>query len=310
MYVASSTWGETIEKGIKRLWMTILGCTLGWCVYVFTGSIGILNGVFLILGLFFIIYFIKISYRWSMFFVGFMIVFFMGLVSTWDHHVLLLRVLQTGIGCIAAILVSGITFPDYAKRRFDFELLELTGDVKNFLDTLIASIKLSDSDTVRKLGQMMGKFSGKLQVIKQTYSVSRYEYFFTKKPVQLSKRFFNNIDLLIYTAWNFYDFGLPLCSSVRTGSFDDFFDTFQETLDKHFINLNALISGNEISTPSSIWKPDTDSLYHMYKKAEAAGADSDDLLRVTAIINYGKKLDEILVDLINTINESRDTNKQ
>ncbi|MCP4180792.1 MAG: FUSC family protein [bacterium] len=305
MYVASSTWGETIEKGVKRLWMTILGCTLGWVFYIITGDVQSWNTVFLILGLFLIIYFVKISYRWSMFFVGFMIVFFMGLISTWDHNMLLLRILQTGIGCVAAIMVSGITFPDYAKKRFDSELLELTGDVKTFLDTLIRSIKLSDGNTVKNLGKMIGKYSEKLQIIKQTYSVSKYEYFFTKKPVQFSKRFFTNIDLLIYITLNFYDFGVPLCSSVRTKSFDDFFDMFQETLDKHFLNLNALISGKQINDFSSSWKPDTESLYHMYIKAEAAGIDSDDLLRLTAIINYGKKLDEILVELINTINESR-----
>jgi len=305
MYVASTTWGETIQKAIKRVTMTVIGCSIGGIVYYYVSYSLVWEIMFLAVGVFFITYFVNLSYNWSMFFVGFMIVFFMGLISSWDHNLLLLRILQTAIGCTTAIIVSGIIFPDFAKTKFSDDLSDFIDELEDMYQLFKTSIINKETEPIESLKKSRLLFQQKKNKIQLNHSITRYEYLLRKKPMVLSKHFFNILDLLLYYLWVLLEYGSSPSLLKNSDCFNEVINEASDSIEKHFNYLKSVISGSEDYELHGEWKPPHNKMIEIYKLSREENIPPDSVVRLTAIVSYATKIDEILIDLIRIIHIKR-----
>ena len=305
MYVASTTWGETVQKAIKRVSMTVIGCTIGGIIYYYVSNSLGWEIFFLALGVFFITYFVTLSYNWSMFFVGFMIVFFMGLISSWDHHLLLLRILQTLIGCTTAIIVSGIVFPDFAKTKFSDDLCSFVEELEAMYQQFKTSIINNEIEPIELLKKKKLLFQQKKSKILLNHSITRYEYIFHKKPIILSKHFFNILDLLLYYLWILFEYGSSPSLLANSDCLNEVIAEASEYIERHFNYLHSVLNGSDDYELHGEWKPLPRKMIEIYKISQDKNIPPDDVVRITAIVSYTRKIDEILIDLIKIVHIKR-----
>ncbi len=304
MYVASATIGETLQKGIKRVGMTILGCSFGGIVYYFTSDILWLNMLFLFISLYFLVYFMKLSYHWSMFSVGVMIVFFMGLVSSWNSHLLMLRINQTILGCVLAIGISFIIFPDFAKKKLLDDISVLIDQIDIFFFSMIKAMADKDILTLEILSEQRGDFGKKSKEIVQSYKTSKYEFLFVRRPAIASKSFFSYLSLLLYYLWNIHDTGVDLCHLSENKGVPKLFQRIEEEIDKRFNILRQVISDPQKVLADDlliVWDPDAGCLKDLYEEVARNEISSEYLAKIIEIMNFSRKFDELLISLINVL---------
>jgi uncharacterized membrane protein YccC len=126
----SQSWGESLQKAYARFGMTILGCGLGYLLFLVVGHNHWLVLGCLLLGVFGLAYFFVISYAWAMFFIGIIVVFMFGFLGLWSIDLLWERIYETAIGCVIAALVTGLFMPVYSRQKFYQKLPEVLNSYK------------------------------------------------------------------------------------------------------------------------------------------------------------------------------------
>lgn len=111
MVLTTQTWGESLKRALERVGMTVLGGAAGTALYFYIPNHESKTLILLMLSsIFFTIYMAKIQYLISMFFMTCFVVFLFALIGDWDLMLLRARIIDTALGAVVALLVSGLFF--------------------------------------------------------------------------------------------------------------------------------------------------------------------------------------------------------
>lgn len=111
MALTTQTWGESVKRSLERVGMTILGGAVGTALYFYLPE----NRPDVLLGLilffvFFTVYMAKIQYLISVFFLTCYVVFLFAMLGEWNLRLLSLRIIDTAVGALIAVIVGFFFF--------------------------------------------------------------------------------------------------------------------------------------------------------------------------------------------------------
>lgn len=116
----------TLKKGVERSIGTVLGIIIGSLVLVLPMSSAMIL-IMLFFSSIFIVYFLKTKYSIATFFITLMLIAILDIESSFDFHLLTMRVLNTVVGAGIAIIAGFVFFPTYDKKllpKFMAEAIE------------------------------------------------------------------------------------------------------------------------------------------------------------------------------------------
>ncbi|ROQ63299.1 fusaric acid resistance family protein [Streptomyces sp. 840.1] len=111
VFVATTSRGETVVRGFRRMLGTVLGIGLGFAVAVPLHHEPVAAAVVVALGVFGIFYTAAVSYTWMMLAVTVMASMLYGLLGVLDAGLLVLRVTETAAGALGAVLAVLFVLP-------------------------------------------------------------------------------------------------------------------------------------------------------------------------------------------------------
>lgn len=135
-----ANFGATLRRAKQRLLGTILGCALAFAMaFLFPGNIS-LSVIILLGSTFFAVYnsvYSLYSYTYTVFFLTF------GLISTYStifpdgEQFALLRIEDVALGALFGTLGSLLLWPDFARKTFRNNLLEVVSEIENLFQDII-----------------------------------------------------------------------------------------------------------------------------------------------------------------------------
>lgn len=111
IFVNTASRGETLVRGFRRLLGTVLGVAAGLAVAVPLGGSPLPTAVLVGACVFGIFYSAPVSYSWMMFFVTVMAGLLYGLLGVLSTALLVLRVEETALGALGAVLAVALVLP-------------------------------------------------------------------------------------------------------------------------------------------------------------------------------------------------------
>ncbi|MGA5096982.1 FUSC family protein [Streptomyces lavendulocolor] len=111
IFVNTSSRGETLVRGFRRVLGTLIGIAAGLVVVVPLGGAPVPTAVLVAVCVFGIFYTAAVSYTWMMLSVTLMAGALYGLLGVLDPALLALRALETGIGALGAVLAVLLVLP-------------------------------------------------------------------------------------------------------------------------------------------------------------------------------------------------------
>ncbi|MFJ7071476.1 FUSC family protein [Streptomyces sp. NPDC098781] len=111
IFVNTTSRGETLVRGFRRVLGTVIGIGLGLLVAVPLEGAGLPTAVLLALCVFGIFYTAAVSYTWMMLCVTVLAELLYGLLGVLDPALLALRLAETGVGAIGAVLAVLFVLP-------------------------------------------------------------------------------------------------------------------------------------------------------------------------------------------------------
>ncbi|MDI3421504.1 FUSC family protein [Streptomyces luteolus] len=111
VFVNTSSRGETVVRGFRRFLGTVLGIVLGFLVAVPLHDEPVAAAVIVALSVFGIFYTAAVSYTWMMLAVTVMASMLYGLLGVLDPALLALRVSETAVGSLGAVLAVLLVLP-------------------------------------------------------------------------------------------------------------------------------------------------------------------------------------------------------
>ncbi|WP_306317347.1 MULTISPECIES: FUSC family protein [unclassified Streptomyces] len=111
VFVATTSRGETVVRGFRRFLGTVLGIVLGFVVAVPLHDHAVAAAVIVAVSVFGIFYTAHVSYTWMMLAVTVMASMLYGLLGVLDPALLALRVGETAVGSLGAVLAVLVLMP-------------------------------------------------------------------------------------------------------------------------------------------------------------------------------------------------------
>jgi hypothetical protein len=111
MALTTQTWGESLKRSLERIGMTILGGGVGTALYFVLPENSTVYVMVLLLFVFFAVYMAKSNHLIFVFFLTCFLVFLFALGGDWNLILLRLRIIDTILGAIIAIVVGFFFFP-------------------------------------------------------------------------------------------------------------------------------------------------------------------------------------------------------
>ena len=111
VFLTAQTFGESVNKSFSRIAMTILGGVVGTALYfVLAGHFYLIMAAVLV-SVFFISFYLSVSYGLSVFFTTILVVFLFAGLKNWTLDTLWIRVYETIFGAVMAMLASAFILP-------------------------------------------------------------------------------------------------------------------------------------------------------------------------------------------------------
>ncbi|MEU6733486.1 FUSC family protein [Streptomyces physcomitrii] len=110
-FVNTASRGETLVRGFRRVLGTVIGIAVGLLVAVPLHGAPAPSAALVALCVFGIFYTAAVSYSWMMLAVTVMAGLLYGLLGVLDHHLLVLRLVETAVGAVAAGLAVLLVLP-------------------------------------------------------------------------------------------------------------------------------------------------------------------------------------------------------
>ncbi|MFF1512163.1 FUSC family protein [Streptomyces sp. NPDC058326] len=111
IFVNTASRGETLVRGFRRVLGTATGIAAGFLVAIPLGGAPVLTALLVAVCVFGIFYTAAVSYSWMILAVTVMASLLYGLLGVLDGALLLLRVAETGVGAVCAVLAVTLVLP-------------------------------------------------------------------------------------------------------------------------------------------------------------------------------------------------------
>ncbi|WP_330292852.1 FUSC family protein [Streptomyces sp. NBC_00576] len=111
IFVNTTSRGETLVRGFRRILGTVLGIALGLAVAVPVAGAAVPTGVLVAVCVFGICYSAAVSYTWMMLSVTLLAELLYGLLGVLDPALLTVRLAETGVGALGALLAVVLVLP-------------------------------------------------------------------------------------------------------------------------------------------------------------------------------------------------------
>ncbi|AZM63644.1 MULTISPECIES: FUSC family protein [unclassified Streptomyces] len=179
VFVNTTSRGETLVRGFRRVLGTVLGIGLALCVAVPVHGQGPLTALVVALSVFGVFYTAAVSYTWMMLWVTVLAAMLYGLLGVLSPGLLALRLVETGVGALGAALAVAFVLPvtthsitdtwiQRALRRVHACTAEAAarlagtpgadpGPLVAELEQLLARVRLSVAPLVHPLNPMLGR---------------------------------------------------------------------------------------------------------------------------------------------------------
>ncbi len=178
LLLLAPSWGESIQRSLKRFLMTIIGCSVGWVLYILAGHHEMVHVAVLLMCIFGIMYCMPTWYATAMLFVGILVVFLFGALSVWDGALMWQRVAQTGMGAMIVIIVSGIILPTFSGHNFRQQFIQVLNAIETSSTQLLKQ-NLRSGHSKQNLSVPLQTLSADLVAIQALYQMVRYEMLFS-----------------------------------------------------------------------------------------------------------------------------------
>ena len=135
-----ANFGATIRRAKQRLLGTALGCALAFLItFIFPGNIP-LTLSFLLISCIFAIYnsvYTVYSYTYTIFFFTFGLISFYSTIFPDGEQFALLRIEDVALGALFGTLGSLLLWPDFARKAFRINLLEVVSEIEDLFQNII-----------------------------------------------------------------------------------------------------------------------------------------------------------------------------
>lgn len=111
VFVATTSRGETVVRGFRRFLGTVLGVVLGFALAVPFHDVPVAAALIVAVSIFGIFYTAHVSYTWMMLAVTVMASVLYGLLGVLDPALLALRIAETAVGSLGAVLAVLLVLP-------------------------------------------------------------------------------------------------------------------------------------------------------------------------------------------------------
>lgn len=195
----SQTWGDSIQKALHRVGMTIAGGCTGTFLYYYIQSSPPLVTICLLASIFFIVYFLQVSYLISVFFITCLVVFLFAELQGWNTHLLEARIIETIIGALIAIVTSAVIFPIRAQ---DHSKEKLAGFFKSCTNILIECFQYLENwqdEYAHILKDHYQQLAKEFTQLQQIFRSSRYENLFSRASFNQ----FNQLNFSFYLVYHY-----------------------------------------------------------------------------------------------------------
>jgi uncharacterized membrane protein YccC len=182
MVLTTQTWGESVKRALERVGMTVFGGAIGTLLYFLLPNHDTIPMIALMLFcLFFATYMAKIYYFIAMFFMTCFVVFLFALIGGWDLMILRARIIDTALGALIALVVSGLFF------SLKTDMAELfVGYLQKINALLTTTCSVNNQPNTLNTAHLL---QADFQKIKQNALAIRYELLFHR----LNSRDFNSL---------------------------------------------------------------------------------------------------------------------
>lgn len=111
VFVNTTSRGETLVRGFRRVLGTVTGIVAGFLVAIPLDGAGLPTAALVAVCVFGIFYTAAVSYSWMMFFVTVMVGMLYGVLGVLDASLLWLRVAETAVGALGAVIAVLLVLP-------------------------------------------------------------------------------------------------------------------------------------------------------------------------------------------------------
>ncbi|PCG84635.1 hypothetical protein CIB93_18285 [Streptomyces sp. WZ.A104] len=111
VFVNTTSRGETLVRGFRRVLGTVIGIVAGFAVAIPLDGAGAPTAAIVAVCVFGIFYTAAVSYSWMMFFVTVMVGMLYGVLGVLDASLLWLRVAETAVGSLGAVIAVLLVLP-------------------------------------------------------------------------------------------------------------------------------------------------------------------------------------------------------
>jgi uncharacterized membrane protein YccC len=298
LLLVAPSWGENIQRSIKRFLMTIIGCSVGWGLFILAGQHALLHMIAILLCIFGMMYCLPTWYASAMFFVGILVVFLFGSLSLWDASLMLQRIGQTGIGALIVIVVSGLVFPTFSRHNFNQQVRQVLELIEINTKKLLTQ-HLTQNNEKANLSAALHQLSADLLALQALYQVVRYELAFS---LHFSKRM--DCVLVVLEVLGFYLVALQqafckLDHDEAKQYFKPIFEELQAHIHRRFEQLHDKLEGRPV-TESPAWEERylIDARARFIAARQTRQFTPETFVSVSSCIYYTRRLEAELTKLV------------
>lgn len=191
----TQSFGEGIYRSLMRFMMTILGCLIGWSLYLPLQAFPLAMGILCLLSLFCLIYCLTRSFIGRMLATGVLVVSIFSFMGGWTFDLLITRIQDTLIGAGIAIFVNGLVLPEFSKTSLKVLFNKIDTLLKDLVEQTLSSQTESE---FKKLSQTLHSLEKDRLALVQSYTNSRYETFLLGQKRQRDKTHLLQINILFF----------------------------------------------------------------------------------------------------------------
>lgn len=196
------TLGATYQRGLERLAMTAGGCAAGAVLHWLSQDSPDLESLLMLVSIFLAVFFRLNrglgSYAWMMFFITVYVVFLFSLMNRWTAEILLVRLIDTAVGCVLALIAAWIVPPASASGQLRRGLDALTENCRSELNAALhPSMARKESPHTKLLRQ--------LQQLRSQGRESTYEHGLSRKAITARRRLLAQAEFRVLHTLGFVD---------------------------------------------------------------------------------------------------------
>lgn len=297
MVLVSQTWGESIRKSVTRILMTAAGGVSGTLIYVLFKNCDYLLFAFLLTCLFFVVYFLETAYLWVVFFLTNLVVFLFALLQNWNTELLLVRIEETFIGTLIAIITSALVLPTRAKTQLTTELpqfLKLAAELTDNCLTQFFKKKRINPLLKKRRTRLLKAYAG----IDNYVKTSGYEIFFSSRTQAQLKCLSLELNVLIHYIICLVETLPYLTHTTSYQIVEEELHTIKQIIDTNF---TALIYHYQDQTSKSELKTLDIPAYAIFQKINANiehnPASKEEWLEFYSFFYFLRRVNECLLNL-------------